>query len=265
LLLNADPVRLAQAFSNLLHNACKYSQAESQISINAELQENQVVVSIKDTGIGIPAGMLHKIFEMFTQVDRSLERSQGGLGIGLTLVKRFVELHGGTISVNSDGEGRGSEFLVRLPIPLTLNTLVKKPASPAKSLPPKARRILIVDDNQDAATSLSMLLKLSGNATLMAHDGIDALAKAGDFRPDIILLDIGLPKMNGYDTCRAIRQQAWGKEIVILALTGWGKDEDRRKSQEAGFTDHLVKPIDHAALTKFLTADFPYGGQSNLH
>ncbi|HUQ71345.1 MAG TPA: PAS domain S-box protein, partial [Planctomycetaceae bacterium] len=251
--LDADPVRLAQVFGNLLSNACKYTEPGGKIDLVAEQVDDHVVVKIKDTGIGIPADKLDAIFEMFAQVTTALEHSQGGLGIGLTLVKRLVELHGGQVQVSSDGLGQGSEFRVRLPL------LTQPPKSPRTPSPPPAeqtpimsRRILVVDDNKDAAFTLSMLLKITGNETMLAHDGLEAVAAAERFRPDLVLLDIGLPKLNGYEVARRIRAEPWGQSMVLVASTGWGQDEDRRKSQEAGFNHHLVKPIRHDDLEKLL-------------
>jgi PAS domain S-box-containing protein len=249
--LYADPVRLAQVFGNLLNNACKYTDPGGRIGLTAERLSNDVVVNVKDTGVGIPPDKLGSVFEMFTQIDRSLERSQGGLGIGLTLVKRLVEMHGGSVEAYSEGPGRGSEFVVRLPI-LIEKGKTKTPT--AEQMPTTAHRILIVDDNRDAATSLATLLKLTGNETQTAHDGLEAVEAAAMFRPDVMLLDIGLPKLNGYDACRRIREQPWGRNMVLMALTGWGQDEDRRQSKDAGFDHHMVKPVDLDALMKLLAS-----------
>jgi len=249
--LNADPTRLAQVLGNLLHNACKYTHKGGRIWLTVEREGAQAVIRARDNGIGIAANQLPRIFEMFVQIDTSLERSVSGLGIGLTLVKSLVEMHDGTVEAHSAGAGQGSEFTVRLPI------LVETP----KPLPePTAHdpttttdyRILVVDDNRDSATSLAMLLNLTGNKTHTAYDGLEAVEAAATFRPDVILLDIGLPNMNGFEACLKIREQPWSKDIVIIALTGWGQDEDRRKSQEVGFNGHLVKPADHAVLMKLL-------------
>jgi len=252
--LHGDPTRLAQVIGNLLTNACKYSEPGGKICLNVERQEAEVKISVQDTGIGIPSEMLDKVFDMFTQIDKSLERSDGGLGIGLSLVKRLVELHGGTVTADSEGLGKGSEFIVRLPIeikPSRIGSLVHAPvASASKSA---GRRILVVDDNRDSATSLALLLKMTGNQTKTAFDGLAAIETAEAFRPEVILLDIGLPKLNGHDTCRAIRNQPWGKDTLILALTGWGQEEDRRKTTEAGFDNHLVKPVDNVALNKLIS------------
>jgi CheY-like chemotaxis protein len=216
-----------------------------------------VVVNVKDTGIGIPPDKLAGIFEMFTQVDRTLERSQGGLGIGLTLVRQLVEMHGGIAEAFSEGPGRGSEFVVRLPV-LSEKPKVQEPPQPTgKEQPTTARRILIVDDNPDSAASLTLLLKMTGNETHTSHDGLEAVAAAERFRPDVVLLDIGLPKLNGYDACRRIREQPWGKSMVLVAVTGWGQEENRRKSQEAGFDHHMVKPVDYGTFMKLLASLSP--------
>jgi two-component system, chemotaxis family, CheB/CheR fusion protein len=248
----ADPVRLAQVFGNLLSNACKYTRPGGSIWLTVRPQGSEVAVHIKDTGVGIAPDKLACVFEMFTQLDQSLAWSQGGLGIGLTLVKRLVELHGGTVAAHSEGQGWGSEFVVRLPLPVgTLQT--ETPAPTVAPAPTPSRRILIVDDNRDAAKSLSMLLRLSGNQTQTAHDGLEAIPAAETFRPDVVLLDIGLPKLNGYDVCRRIREQPWGQAMVLVALTGWGQEEDRRLSKEAGFDHHMVKPAEFAELMKLLS------------
>jgi CheY-like chemotaxis protein len=197
------------------------------------------------------------IFDMFSQVDRSLERSQRGLGIGLHLVKRLVAMHGGAVTAHSDGPGSGSEITVRLP--LRADTAPEEPESSATPAFAPARRILVVDDNVDAAESLAMLLQVCGHETHVVHDGLAALEAADRLRPDVILLDIGLPKMNGFEACRRIRQSPWGHKVVLIALTGWGQDVDRRRSQESGFDHHIVKPVEHAALVKLLAPTPPDG------
>jgi CheY-like chemotaxis protein len=210
-----------------------------------------VLVSVKDDGAGIPADKLDSIFEMFMQVDRSAQRSHDGLGIGLTLVKRLAEMHGGSIEARSPGEGQGSEFVVRLPIlhkPVEASNVVED--VPAESS--GQRRILIVDDNKDSADSLAMLLEITGNKTYMAHDGVEAVEAIEKHRPEVVLLDIGLPKLDGHEVCRRVREQPWGKDIVVIALTGWGQEDDRRKSEEAGFNGHLVKPVDYDKLLQLL-------------
>jgi PAS domain S-box-containing protein len=249
--LNADRARLAQVFGNLLNNSCKYTRPNGNIWLTAKSTGDEVVVTVKDDGAGIPSDKLSSIFDMFMQVDRTAEWSQGGLGIGLTLVKRLAEMHGGSIEARSDGEGRGSEFIVRLPI-LQQPSQLMSPAtdSQAESLP--QRRILIVDDNKDSADSLALLLEITGNQTYMAHDGLEAVEAIEKHRPEVVLLDIGLPKLDGHEVCRRVREQPWGKDIVVIALTGWGQEDDRRKSEEAGFNGHLVKPVDYDKLLKLL-------------
>lgn len=248
--LDADP-RLAQVFTNLLTNACRYTDPGGSISFTGEQQGSDVLVTVKDDGAGIAPDQLDSVFEMFMQVDSSQECAQGGLGIGLALVRRLVKLHGGTVEARSEGLGRGSEFLVRLP--LILKAPAARAARPADDPAAAApRRILIVDDNRDSAVSLAMLLKLAGHATRTAHDGHEALAAAEQFLPDVALLDIGLPKLSGYDVCRRIREAPWGAGMLLIALTGWGQDDQRRKSQEAGFDHHLVKPLDYEVLVSLL-------------
>jgi PAS domain S-box-containing protein len=251
--LDGDPARLAQAFGNLLNNACKYTPQGGQIRLTAEKEGGEAVVSVKDNGIGISAEMLSHIFEMFTQADRTLERSHGGLGIGLALAKQLVEMHGGSVTASSAGPGQGSEFVVRLPI------LAAQPASTPSAEPPTRpallpRRILVVDDNQDTAASLVMLLQQDANEIRAAYDGPEAIQTAQQFRPDVVLLDIGLPNLNGYDVARHIRAQPWGRNMLLVALTGWGQGEDRRKSKEAGFDYHLVKPVKYGSLVELFAA-----------
>ena len=251
--LNADRARLVQVVSNLLNNACKFTDTSGHIWLTVDLENNQTVIRLRDSGIGIAAEHLPRLFDMFTQVDSSLERSRDGLGIGLTLVKTLVEMHDGTVEVRSDGLGHGSEFVVRLPI------LVETPrprsseilSEPAATL---TRRILIVDDNKDGARSLAMLLKLFGHETEIAHDGLKALEAAERLHPDAVLLDIGLPKLNGYEVCRRIRAQPWGKDLMLVAVSGWGQEEDLHKSRDAGFNHHIVKPVDHDILMKLIAA-----------
>jgi signal transduction histidine kinase/ActR/RegA family two-component response regulator len=250
--VDADRTRLAQAICNLVHNAAKYSDRGSRIWITVEREANEAVIRVKDNGVGIPADMLPRVFDMFMQVDQSLEKSHGGLGIGLTIVKRLVELHGGSIEAKSEGHGMGSEFIMRLPIVLSLVQEQQEEGSVDQPRPAARHRILVVDDNMDAAGSLAMMLKLMGNEVRTAHDGLNAVETAAGFRPDLILLDIGMPKLNGYDACRRIRAQPWGRSVTIVALTGWGQDEDKRRSEQAGFDGHLVKPVEPAALERLL-------------
>jgi PAS domain S-box-containing protein len=260
--IDADLTRMAQVFSNILNNAAKYTEVGGRVHLAVQLRSGEAVVSIKDNGIGIPADMLPNVFDMFTQVDRNLERSQDGLGIGLSIVKRLVEMHGGVVEVRSEGHGKGSEFIVRMPVVLS----VVQPQPEAKVTGANDNcRVLVVDDNRDAAISLALMLKLIGNETRAAHDGLEALELAEAFRPDLILLDIGMPTLNGYETAKRIRQQPWGKEVIIVALTGWGLDEDRRKSQEAGFDSHMVKPIQLHELEKLLASSkSPIAGSADL-
>jgi len=248
--LEGDSARLAQVFGNLLNNSAKYTSPGGKIEVKTERHGKEAVVTVKDNGAGIPPHRLDSIFEMFNQVQGSLERSQGGLGIGLTLVRRLVQMHGGSVQAESAGEGKGSEFVVRLPIHEPRPAASPAPA-PARQ-PSAGRRILVVDDNHDSAESLAMLLNITGNQTFTAHDGADALDAAAKQRPDVVLLDIGLPTLNGYEVCRRIREEPWGKEMVLIALTGWGQDEDRRRSHEAGFDGHLVKPVNYPALIALL-------------
>ncbi len=252
--LEADPTRLGQAFANLLNNAAKYSEKGGRIWLTAERQGGEVTVSVRDTGIGISAEHLPRIFEMFSQVEPALERSQGGLGIGLALVRGLVELHGGTIEARSAGVGRGSEFIIHLPV---VEAQVEAPQEPGDGDKGKIRtvrpsRILVVDDNRDAADSLALMLRMTGHETDTAYDGLEAVQAAATFRPQVVLLDIGLPKVSGYEAARLIREQPWGKGMALLALTGWGQDEDKRRAMEAGFDHHLTKPVEPAALEKLL-------------
>ncbi|MBC7900107.1 MAG: PAS domain S-box protein [Saprospiraceae bacterium] len=250
--LTGDPARLTQVVGNLLNNSCKFTDKGGRIDLIVETDNDHAVIRVRDTGIGIAPGQIGHIFELFVQADTSLERSISGLGIGLTLVKNLVEMHGGTIKADSPGLGHGSEFVVRLPI----LTATQKSSVPEPEINGKAaitqRRILVVDDNLDSAESLAMLLKLSGHEVQMAHDGLEAIKAAAEFLPEVILLDIGLPKLNGYEAAREIRQQKWGESITLIALTGWGQDEDRQRSKDAGFNSHMVKPVDHVELMKRL-------------
>jgi PAS domain S-box-containing protein len=250
--VDCDITRLAQVFCNLLNNAAKYTERGGHIWLTIQRDNGEAVVTVRDDGIGIPAEMLPNVFDMFAQIDQNLERSQGGLGIGLSIVQRLVDLHGGTVEAKSNGNGMGSEFVVRLPV--VLSVVLPQPENGKVTPACLRRRILVVDDNGDAAVSLAMMLKFMGNETQTAFDGFEALAMGATFRPDIILLDIGMPKLNGYETAKRIRNQAWGKSVVLAALTGWGLDDDRRKSQEAGFDFHLVKPIEPAALEEILVS-----------
>lgn len=250
--LEADVIRLVQVFTNLLNNATKYTPQGGHISLAAELAGSELRVRVRDTGIGVAPDQLPRLFDMFYQADRSLERAQGGLGIGLTLVQRLVELHGGRVQAHSDGIGHGSEFVVHLPVS-TSRTEESLPAELTGDAEERAsRRILVVDDNRDSADGLALLLELGGDEVRTAYDGLAALEAAAQFLPEAVLMDIGMPSLNGYDAARRIREQPWGRDVVLIALTGWGQEEDRRLSLEAGFDVHLTKPVDHRALTKLL-------------
>ena len=252
--LVADSVRLAQVFSNLLTNAAKYTENGGRIRLSAAREGGEVVVSVEDNGIGIAAEALPQIFEIFSQAAPALERSQGGLGIGLSLVKGLVELHGGRIAAKSDGPGKGSQFVVSLPVASSASQppQAARPSEDASFQRPAAQSILVVDDNRDSAESLARLLAVMGHRVATAHDGEQAVELAGAMRPDVVLLDIGMPKLNGFDACRRIRQQPWGLGMTLVALTGWGQQEDRRRTEEAGFDYHLVKPVDTTVLMKLL-------------
>ncbi|MFL5342562.1 MAG: PAS domain S-box protein [Gemmataceae bacterium] len=251
--LDADPARLTQVVSNLLHNAAKFSQRAGRIWLSAAREHGRAVIRVRDEGSGIQPEKISQIFDLFVQGDRSLERAQGGLGIGLTVVRRLVEMHGGRVSARSEGAGKGSEFEVSVPC------LAQAPrdgvgplasAADTQKLPP--RRVLVVDDNVDAAESTSMLLRLWGHDVQLAYNGQEALRAADEFHPEVILLDIGLPGMSGYDVARQLRQKSTFEKTLLVAVTGYGQDEDRRRSHEAGFDVHLVKPADAQQLRQLL-------------
>jgi signal transduction histidine kinase/ActR/RegA family two-component response regulator len=247
--LDADPARLTQVLGNLIQNACKFMPRGGRVTLTAGREGEHAVLRVGDEGVGIASDQLPRVFEMFTQVAAPEDRSAGGLGIGLTLVRSLVELHGGTVEARSDGLGRGSEFVVRLP----LAQAAAEASRPRTELPvTAARRILVVDDNEDGARSLAMLLEMGGHSTRMAHDGLEAVHAAEIYRPDVVLLDIGLPKLDGYEACRRIRALPRGRDIALVAVTGWGQEEDHRKSREAGFDHHLVKPLRYEVLAEFL-------------
>ena len=256
LYLHADAARLTQVFGNLLQNACKFTKPGGHISLEVEQQGHVAVVTVKDSGVGISSDMLPKIFDMFTQGDQTLERSQGGLGIGLTLVRRLVTLHDGAVKAFSAGLDQGTQIVVRLPLIEKTVALTPPPVVTSEPTALPAQRILVVDDNHDVANILSILLQQAGNETQVAFDGMEAVETAATFRPDVVLMDIGMPKLNGYDAARQIRNQPWGKDITLLAVTGLGQDEDRKESAAAGFDGHLVKPVEYDALTAML-ARFP--------
>jgi signal transduction histidine kinase len=257
-LLDADVTRLSQVFMNLLINAAKYTPPGGRIWLTAQREDADLVLIVKDTGIGIPADKLPRLFEPFYQVDNSLERSHGGLGIGLALARRVVELHGGTLLARSEGEHRGSEFVARLPLRPSLpecTPIAIETNRDSRSTAPL--RILVADDNHDAADSLAVMLRLEGHDVRAAYDGAEALAVAQSFPADVMVLDVGMPKVNGYEAAARVRQQPWGRDVVLIALTGWGQDDDKRRSREAGFDHHLVKPVDLAELHALLTLRCP--------
>ena len=250
--VEADPARLAQVLSNLLTNSAKFTPRGGRIRLSVERQGSDAVIRVRDSGIGIAEEMLPRVFEIFSQVDRTMESAHGGLGIGLSIVRGIVELHGGSVEARSDGPGRGSEFAIRLSAIL--------PTSPVRlaaieGVAPEggpARRILIVDDNRDAARSLALLLALRGHETQVAHDGIEALHAAETFRPAILFLDIGMPRLNGYAAAERLRQTDWGRALTIVALTGWGQEGDKQRSSAAGIDFHLVKPVDPDEVDRLL-------------
>lgn len=252
--MQADPHRLTQVLSNLLNNAAKFTPENGEIFFSMSVEGENVVFTVKDNGIGIPPEMQERIFEMFTQIEHPIDKTFTGLGIGLTLVKQLVEMHGGTISAYSEGVSKGSEFIVRLPY---LSQEIHEPNNGViddeTAINTKLLKVQIVDDNKDASKILAQLMETLGNEVRVAYDGVQAIQLAREYRPDVILMDIGMPNMNGYEATREIRQQPWGADITIIALTGWAQMEDRQKSAEAGYDYHLVKPVDFNELTKLLS------------
>jgi CheY-like chemotaxis protein len=234
-----------------LHNAAKYTEPGGHIALMVEPGDDGIILRVKDNGIGIPPALLSQVFEMFSQVDQSLEKAHGGLGIGLSLARELIGLHGGSITAYSAGAGQGSEFIVWLPAAAAPSARAPAAAETAPA-PSSPRRVLVADDNQDAGNSLAALLRALGHEVHIARDGLEAIAAAEAHRPHFILMDIGMPKLNGYDACKRIREHAWGRDIVIAALTGWGQDSDRLRSQEAGFSQHLTKPVDFSVLRQLI-------------
>lgn len=250
--LDADLVRLAQAVSNLLNNAAKYTERGGHIWLIAERDGDAAMITVRDTGVGIPAAVLPHVFEMFTQGEQARARTLGGLGIGLTLVKRLVEMHGGTVHAESGGQDKGSTFVIR--VPALADASPGEHAEPDRPGPmsPPPLRMLIVDDNRDAADSLAMLLRTTGSEIRTAYDGLEALQVASEFRPEVVLLDIGLPKIDGHEVAQRLRHEAWGRRVCLIAVTGWSDESDRARSRAAGFDHHLVKPLDTAHLAQLL-------------
>ncbi|MGC1456734.1 MAG: response regulator [Steroidobacteraceae bacterium] len=264
LVIYGDPMRLTQALGNVLGNAAKYTDSGGRIALRARRRQRNVEISVSDNGIGIVPEVLPRIFDLFTQLDQRRSRPQGGLGIGLALVQQMVEMHGGTVKAYSDGPGKGSEFVIRLPVSIERSIAedaadhgatdcaaqLEPPDAPAT--PVTQRRILVADDNPDARESLATLLSLNGHEVFRAQDGSDAWLSAERHRPDVALLDIGMPYANGYEVARRIRGEPWGRTMVLVALTGWGQESDRRRSHEAGFDSHLTKPVDPQVLDELL-------------
>ncbi len=253
LVVDADVTRLSQIIANLLNNAAKYTPEGGHIQVSAVRDGTDAVISVVDSGIGISREMLPRVFDMFAQVDRSMERAQGGLGIGLALVKRLVDMHGGSVTASSDGADQGCRFVVRLPLVRDAQGVAERPAGHELSAEPtKGQRVLVVDDNVDAAQSLSQVLQMLGFSVATAHDGIDAVAIVRSWRPAIVLMDIGMPRMNGLEAAQAIRAMPDGADVMLVALSGWGQHEDRRRSSEAGFDHHFVKPVDVEELVELI-------------
>ncbi|MGV3494763.1 MAG: response regulator [Ramlibacter sp.] len=252
--VNADRGRLAQVFVNLLGNAAKYTDPGGQIELQVSSEGGEAVVTIRDNGIGIPVHRLESVFDMFSQEEPALVRSRGGLGIGLSLTRKLVQMHGGTVTAHSEGPGKGSVFTVRLPATVAQAEAAQDAPAPAAANAPGLLRILVADDNRDAAETLSVLLEVMGHEVRQANDGEAAVALAPAFDPQLVLLDIGMPGLNGYDTCRALRGQPGGTGRTIVAVTGWGQPQDLARAGEAGFDHHLVKPVDMQALTDLIAA-----------
>jgi PAS domain S-box-containing protein len=251
--LDADRVRLTQVFMNLLNNAAKYTPEPGHIWLNVELTDGRVEVRVRDTGLGIAPENLPHLFELFYQVDRSYTRSEGGLGLGLTLVHRLIEMHGGKVEARSAGVNRGSEFIVRLPLAVAsaASAEVRRPNNTESPIV-RFQRILVADDFPQSAETLARLLRHNGSEVRVAQDGAEAFESAAEFRPDVVVLDIAMPKLNGYEAARKIREQPWGKQMILIALTGWGQQQDRRRTQDAGFDAHLTKPVNYSAIMNLL-------------
>ncbi len=252
LVLDVDPLRISQSLSNLLTNAAKYTDPDGRITLAVRLRSDEIEMSVKDNGIGFESRSLTDMFTMFAQVSSAIDRAEGGLGIGLALVKGLVELHGGTVSARSDGVGKGSEFTIHLPRSLIVASPLSAPQPITGISEGKGVRVLVADDNRDAADSMACILDMSGNAVLIAHSGQEALRLAQQARPQAMILDIGMPDLNGYEVARQIRQQEWGKRILLIAVTGWGQAEDKIRSRAAGFDHHLTKPVDIDLVERLL-------------
>ncbi len=254
-LIDADPTRIAQVVDNLLGNACKYTPDGGRVRVAVRVEGQEAVLTVEDNGIGIPAEMLDRVFDLFTQIDRTLGRAKGGLGIGLALVQQLVRMHGGSVQAESEGIGRGARFTVRLPL-LVAGT-EPAPGAGAPELPATAQplRVLVVDDNHDAADSLALLVEAGGHQVRTAYNGVEALRLVPEFHPRWVLLDIGMPGMDGHEVARALRAQPGGDQLRLVAVTGWGQADDRRLTQASGFDAHLVKPVDPAGLLQLMEQD----------
>ncbi|HEX7780508.1 MAG TPA: ATP-binding protein, partial [Vicinamibacterales bacterium] len=252
--VNGDPARLSQIVGNILNNAAKFTDQGGRIRLSVARRADSVVITVVDSGAGISEEMLPRVFDLFTQVERPLDRTTTGLGIGLALVHRLVEMHGGHVVAHSEGPGKGAELVVQLPLHETAlpAAVIPEPVQQPDAPTLTSRRVLVVDDNIDAAETLALMLKLHGHHVQTAHDGLDALRVAPVFAPHIILLDLGMPNLNGYETANRIRSQPWGRDMALVALTGWGQPKDRKRTVEAGFDAHLVKPVDQNTLLKTL-------------
>jgi signal transduction histidine kinase len=240
--VDGDPTRLVQIIGNILHNAAKFMEPGGRIVLSVAREDSHAVIKVKDAGMGIPIDLVPKIFDLFSQVHQKSESAHSGLGIGLALVRRLVEMHGGAVSASSQGPGHGTELVVRLPLLGVTST----PFGPAESKRPPVvspRRILVADDNNDAVEALALQLQLAGHDVRTANDGMEALEVAESFAPQVVLLDLGMPRMDGYETARQIRQRSWGRGATLVALTGWGQQQDRQRTSAAGFDVHLVKPV----------------------
>jgi signal transduction histidine kinase len=255
LMVWGDKTRLVQVISNMLHNATKFTGAGGRIGLTVTGEDDVAVITVTDTGVGIPEDVLPKLFGLFSRFHAESEGGQSGLGIGLALVRRLVEMHDGSVSAQSEGPGRGAQFVVRIPLLVPDASHLRAPAAESESRPPApARRVLIADDNRDAAEALAALLALHGHDVRVAHDGVQALAVAKRFRPEVLLLDLGMPRLDGYRTAREIRRRPWGQQAIIVALTGWGQEQDRQRTREASFDLHLVKPVTEAQLLEALAS-----------
>ena len=252
--VEGDLTRLTQVLGNLLNNAAKYTDPGGSIAVSVRRIGTDVEIRVRDNGIGIPPELLPRLFQLFTQVDGAAHRAQGGLGIGLALVRQLIQMHGGSVTAYSQGPGHGSEFLIRLPLRVRAyrDSATASAGKPPVQAERRGHRILLADDNRDALDSLATLLQCDGHEVHTAADGAEALEVAAACHPDVVLLDIGMPKLDGYEVARRIRAEPWGKSAVLIALTGWGQDEDRRRSREVGFDSHLVKPLDPEALSTLL-------------